>query len=371
MSKYEKIVPPQGGKIKINKDKSVKAPVNPVIPFIEGNGSGPDIWAAAQRVIDAAVDEAYKGRRRIMWFELYAGQKRASLSGKGDLLDYDTVIKAILDFKVAIIGPLDRTADGAACSLKSILRRTLDLYQNIRPVRWFKGAPSPLANPKNIDVVIISNNSDANINSGSKKGAQRIARSAIKYAIVNKRSSVTIAHGENAFRDCCYEVARKEFPRQTIVKGDPRARVARSKIMVKDCSEESLLQHILQAPKEYDVIVTKSQDGGCVANALAAMVSCTEFATGASIGGKAAIFAANHDPASRYAGLDKVNPGSAILSGEMMLRHIGWGRAADLINKGFCAAIGKKFYTHEFARQIKGAKSIKCSQFGDAVIRNM
>ncbi len=415
MARYDKLTPPKGGKIIINKDKSLKVPDNPIIPFIEGDGTGPDIWAAAQRVLEAAVKKAYRGRKKIVWFEVFAGEKCTRVYGKDNWLADDT-LNAIREYKVAIKGPLTTPVGGGIRSINVALRQLLDLYQCIRPVRWFKGAPSPVTHPEYCDMVIFRENtediyagiewptgskevrkvikflqkemgvtkirfpktSSIGIKPVSREGTYRLVRGAIKYAIANKRRSVTLVHKGNImkftegyFKDWGYEVAKKEFPGQTVTWEECKGKPPKGKVLMQDVIADAMLQQILTRPREYDVIATLNLNGDYISDALAAQVGGIGIAPGANIGDKAAIFEATHGTAPKYAGLDKVNPGSLVLSGEMMLRHLGWDKAADLIIKGMNGAIKKKIVTYDFARLMKGAKKVKCSQFGDAIINYM
>lgn len=410
-----KLKPPSGGKIAINKKGVLTTPDNPIIPFIEGDGTGPDIWAASQRVIDAAVKKAYRGKRKIEWFEVYAGEKSLKKYGKGVWLPEDT-LEAVKEFKIAIKGPLTTPVGGGIRSINVALRQLLDLYQCIRPVRHFPNVPSPVKHPEDVDMVIFRENtediyagiewpaqskdckaiinyiekklkvknirfpatSSIGVKPISRQGSQRLIKGAIEYAIANKRKSVTLVHKGNImkytegfFCKWGYAAAEQFFPKETVSWEKCKGKPAPGKVMIQDVIADAMLQQILTKPKEYDVIATMNLNGDYISDALAAQVGGIGIAPGANIGDRCAIFEATHGTAPKYAGLDKVNPSSVILSAEMMLKHMGWDEAAKKITNGLNKTFSKKIVTYDFARLLKGAKSVKCSQFGDAVISNM
>lgn len=406
---------PQGG-AKIVPGQPV--PDNPIIPFIEGDGIGIDITPVMIKVIDAAVDKAYGGKRKIHWMEVYAGEKSTRIYGPDEWLPKET-FDALKEFSVSIKGPMTTPVGGGIRSLNVALRQELDLYQCVRPVRYFKGVPSPLKHPELTDMVIFRENTEdiyAGIeweagSDGMKKvvaflqqemgvrkirfpetsgigikpvsveGTARLVRAAINYAIANDRKSVTLVHKgnimkftEGLFRDTGYQVAKDEFGAEPI-DGGPWCRIRNPhsgrEITIKDAIADAFLQQILLRPAEYDVIATTNLNGDYISDALAAQVGGIGIAPGANISDQYACFEATHGTAPKYAGLDKVNPGSLILSAEMMLRHMGWKEAADLVVKGMEAAIGDKQVTYDFARLMEGANEISCSEFGDAMIARM
>ncbi len=428
-----KLVPPAGGaKISITNGK-LNVPDNPILPFIEGDGTGPDIWRASVRVLDAAVAKAYKGTRKIHWLEVYAGQK--SFDRFGSWLPDETV-QAFNEYLVGIKGPLTTPIGGGIRSLNVALRQLLDLYVCLRPVRWFKGVPSPVKRPEKVDMVIFRENTEdiyagiefesgtedvkkvlallkesfpqlykkirfpetaaIGIKAVSSQGTERLMRAAVKYAIANGRKSVTLVHKgnimkftEGAFRNWGYALAEKEFPRDTYTweqwertkastgasaaDAEQKAALAAGKVLVKDAIADITLQQVLTRPDEFDVIATLNLNGDYLSDALAAQVGGIGIAPGGNINYDTghAVFEATHGTAPKYANLDKVNPGSVVLSGEMMLRYMGWTEAADLVVKGMDGAIGAKKVTYDFARLMEGATEVKCSQFGDAVIEHM
>ncbi len=389
-------------------------PDNPIIPFIEGDGTGPDIWAAAVRVLDAAVAKAFGGRKRIAWYEISAGEKAQKLYG--EWLPEETV-KAIADYIVAIKGPLTTPVGGGFRSLNVTLRQRLDLFACVRPVRYFRGTPSPVRHPERMDMVIFRENTEdiyagiewpagspeakraiaffkeefkvtirpdsgIGIKPISATGTKRLVRMAIGYALARKRKSVTLVHKgnimkytEGAFRDWGYEVAREEFPQVTITEeelwGKYRGQAPEGVVVIKDRIADSMLQQVLTRPDEYDVIATPNLNGDYLSDACAAQVGGLGIAPGANIGIPTALFEATHGTAPKYAGQDKVNPGSVILSGAMMLEHLGWQPAADLIYRGLERTIQQKRVTYDFARLMEGATEVKCSAFASAVIENM
>ncbi|KAA3652342.1 MAG: NADP-dependent isocitrate dehydrogenase [Proteobacteria bacterium] len=393
-------------------------PNHPIIPFIEGDGIGVDITPVMIKVIDAAVNKAYGGERQIHWMEVYAGEKSTERYGPDEWLPKET-FDALREYSVSIKGPMTTPVGGGIRSLNVALRQELDLYQCVRPVRYFKGVPSPLKDPSKTDMVIFRENTEdiyagiewqamsdgakkvigflqkemgvtkirfpetsaIGIKPVSKEGTERLVRAAIKYAIANDRASVTLVHKgnimkftEGGFRDFGYALAKNEFGAAEI-DGGPWCKFANPntgrEIIVKDVIADAFLQQILLRPAEYDVIATLNLNGDYVSDALAAQVGGIGIAPGANISDQYAVFEATHGTAPKYAGLDKVNPGSLILSAEMMLRHLGWVEAADLVIKGMEAAIGDKVVTYDFARLMDGAQEVSCSAFGDAMIERM
>ena len=435
---YKDITPPAGEKI--TRAEKLNVPDRPVIPFIRGDGTGPDIWAASERVLDAAVEKAYGGKKKIAWFEVFAGQ--AAKDRFDNWLPDDTV-DAFREFLVGIKGPLTTPVGGGIRSLNVALRQLLDLYVCLRPVQWFKGVPSPVKHPEKTNMVIFRENtediyagiewaagtdeskkvveflqrefprmfdkvrfgteekaskfwqqvgakdfpSDVRVGIGIKpvsySGSVRLIHSAISYAIINKRKSVTLVHKgnimkftEGAFRDWGYEVAKEFFGAQEF-DGGPWCRIPEGKpgagIVIKDAIADITLQQVLTRPEDFDVIATLNLNGDYLSDALAAQVGGIGIAPGGNINYITghAVFEATHGTAPKYANQDKVNPGSVILSGEMMFRYMGWTEAADLIIKGLNGAIASKRVTYDFARLMEGATEIKCSQFGDNIIEHM
>ena len=393
-------------------------PDNPIIPFIEGDGIGVDITPVMIKVIDAAVEKAYGGKKKIHWMEVYAGEKSTQLYGPDEWLPKET-FDALKEYSVSIKGPMTTPVGGGIRSLNVALRQELDLYQCLRPVRYFKGVPSPLKDPTKTDMAIFRENtediyagvewqagtdackkvvkflqeemgvkkirfpetSSIGIKPVSKDGTERLVRAAIKYAIANNRKSVTIVHKgnimkftEGGFRDWAYDLAKNEFGAQPI-DGGPWCKFTNPKtgreIIVKDAIADAFLQQILLRPAEYDVIATCNLNGDYVSDALAAQVGGIGIAPGANLSDEVAMFEATHGTAPKYAGLDKVNPGSLILSAEMMLRHLGWTEAADLIISSMEKAISDKVVTYDFARLMDNAEEVSCSAFGDAMIARM
>jgi isocitrate dehydrogenase len=429
---YQHSQVPAGGKISIAAGK-LQVPDRPIIPFIEGDGTGPDIWRASVRVLDAAVEKAYGGKRKIAWMEVLAGEK--SFNKLNTWLPDETVA-AFREFLVGIKGPLTTPIGGGIRSLNVALRQMLDLYVCLRPVRWFKGVPSPVKRPEKVDMVIFRENTEdiyagiefesggeparkllalfkeafpmeyakirfpetsgVGIKPVSREGTERLVRSALQYAIREKRKSLTLVHKgnimkftEGAFRNWGYALAEKEFSDKVYTweqwertkkdKGEPaanaeqKAALSSGKLLVKDAIADITLQQVLTRPDEFDVIATMNLNGDYLSDALAAQVGGIGIAPGGNINYTTghAVFEATHGTAPKYAGQDKVNPGSVVLSGEMMLRYMGWTEAADLIIKGMDGAIGSKTVTYDFARLMEGAKEVKCSEFGDAVIAKM
>jgi len=412
---YQVLTPPAEGE-KITFESGVlQVPDRPIIPFIEGDGTGPDIWAASVRVLDAAVAKAYGGKRKIEWFEVFAGEKALNKYGENVWLPEDT-LEAVREFLVGIKGPLTTPVGGGIRSLNVAMRQLLDLYVCLRPVRYFRGVPSPVRKPELIDMIIFRENSEdiyagiewkagtpeaekvvdwlrdemkvskirfpgsasIGIKPVSKEGTTRLVRAAIKYAIDFNRESVTIVHKgnimkftEGGFRDWGYELASSEFGGKP-VDGGPWLRLPEG-IVIKDVIADAFLQQILTRPAEYDVIATLNLNGDYISDALAAQVGGIGIAPGANINYETghAVFDATHGTAPKYAGLDKVNPGSVLLSGEMMLKYLGWNEAAAMIIRAMDATIQSKVVTYDFARLMEGATEVKCSAFADALIENM
>jgi isocitrate dehydrogenase len=428
-----KITPPaQGAKISIKNGKLI-VPDNPIIPFIEGDGTGPDIWRASVRVMDAAVQKAYGGKRKIHWMEIYAGEKSNKLYSSWLP---DETVAACREYLVSIKGPLTTPVGGGIRSLNVALRQLLDLYVCLRPVRWFKGVPSPVKHPEKVDMAIFRENTEdiyagiefelgseenrkfmelfkqafpksfakirfpetsgIGIKPVSSEGTERLMRAAVEYAIANKRKSITIVHKgniqkytEGSFRNWSYKLAEREFgahvytweqwERTKAAKGEKDANAEMDaakkagKVIVKDAIADITLQQVLTRPDEFDVIATLNLNGDYISDALAAQVGGIGIAPGANINYLTghAVFEATHGTAPKYANLDKVNPGSVLLSGEMMLRYMGWLEAADSIITAMDRTIGEKIVTYDFARLMEGAKEVSTSAFGDALIRNL
>ena len=402
-------IPPNGARIVPGKP----IPDNPIIPYIEGDGTGVDISPVMIKVVDAAVAKAYKGKKKIHWMEIYAGEKATKVYG-GDMWMPPETLEAVKDYVVSIKGPLTTPVGGGIRSLNVAMRQELDLYICLRPVRYFKGVPSPLKEPEKTDMVIFRENSEdiyagiewqaesekakkvikflqdemgvtkirfpntsgIGIKPVSREGTERLVRKAIEYAITNKRESVTLVHKgnimkytEGGFRDWGYALAQKEFGGVPI-DGGPWLKLPNG-IIIKDVIADAFLQQILLRPAEYDVIATLNLNGDYVSDALAAQVGGIGIAPGANLSDSVACFEATHGTAPKYAGQDKVNPGSLILSAEMMLRHMGWGEAADLIISSMEKAITDKQVTYDFARLMPGANEVTCSKFGEAMIARM
>ncbi len=415
---YKDIKPPQGGRISIHNGK-LSVPDNPVLPFIRGDGTGPDIWAASERVFDAAVRKAYQGERKVAWFEVYAGE---TAKNKLDNWLPDDTIEAFNEFLVGIKGPLTTPVGGGIRSLNVALRQMLDLYVCLRPVQYFQGVPSPVKRPEKVDMVIFRENTEdiyagidyqagsaearkileflqrelpaalkkirfgkeaidqigIGVKPVSKPGTERLVRAALQYAIGQKRKSLTLVHKgnimkftEGAFRDWGYELAKREFGAVEF-QGGPWCKTPQG-MVIKDAIADITLQQVLTRPEDFDVIATLNLNGDYLSDALAAQVGGIGIAPGGNINyiSGHAIFEATHGTAPKYANQDKVNPGSVVLSGEMMFRYLGWGEAADLIIKGLNGAIASKRVTYDFARLMEGATEIKCSQFGDSIIDHM
>lgn len=412
------IVPTDGEKITQEIDKAPKVPNQPIIPFIEGDGIGIDITPVMRKVVDAAVDKAYAGEKKIAWMEVYAGEKAVQVYG-GDTWLPEETLDAMREYHIGIKGPLTTPVGGGIRSLNVALRQMLDLYVCMRPVRYFKGTPSPVKAPEKVDMVIFRENSEdiyagiewsagspeaekvikflqeemgvtkirfpdncgIGVKPVSKEGTERLVRQAIQYTIDNDKPSLTLVHKgnimkftEGAFKDWGYELAQREFG-ATEIDGGPWCKMTNPKtgkeIIIKDVIADAFLQQILSRPAEYSVIATLNLNGDYVSDALAAEVGGIGIAPGANIGSDIAIFEATHGTAPKYAGQDKVNPGSLILSAEMMLRFLGWTEAADMIITAMESTIGEKTVTYDFERLMDDATLLSCSAFGDALIKNM
>jgi len=415
---YKNVTPPQGGIISTKAGK-LEVPENPVLPFIRGDGTGPDIWAASQRVFDAAVQKAYGGKRKIAWFEVFAGE---TAKNKFDNWLPDDTIEAFKEFRIGIKGPLTTPIGGGIRSLNVALRQMLDLYVCLRPVQYFDGVPSPVKHPEKVNVVIFRENTEdiyagidyqagsveakkileflqrelpaavkkirfagealdqigIGIKPVSRPGTERLVRAAIEYAIRQKRKSVTFVHKgnimkytEGAFRDWGYELAKREFGAVEL-DGGPWCKLPQG-IVIKDAIADITLQQVLTRPEDFDVVATLNLNGDYLSDALAAQVGGIGIAPGGNINYVSghAIFEATHGTAPKYANQDKVNPGSVVLSGEMMFRYLGWTEVAELILKGLNGAIASKRVTYDFARLMPGATEIKCSEFGNNIISHM
>lgn len=406
-------IPVEGKRIQINDDNSLNVPDNPVIPFIEGDGIGIDITPVMRRVVDSAVEKAYGGRRRISWMEIYAGEKSTQVYGSDVWLPEET-LQAAREFVVSIKGPLTTPIGGGIRSINVALRQRLDLYICLRPVRYFSGVPSPVKSPEKTDMVIFRENSEdiyagieweaesesvrrvidflikdmgvtsirfpqtsgIGIKPVSKEGTERFVRKAIQYAIDNKRKSVTLVHKgnimkftEGAFKKWGYALAAREFGAEFLDGGTwMKLPSEKGGVIIKDVIADAFLQQILLRPEEYDVVATLNLNGDYISDALAAQVGGIGIAPGANLSDSVAIFEATHGTAPKYAGKDQVNPGSIILSAEMMLRHLGWVEAADMIIRAMEMTIQNKIVTYDFARQMTEAKKVSCSAFGDAMI---
>ena len=411
-------IPATGEKIKVNSDFSLQVPDNPIIPYIEGDGTGFDITPVMLKVVDAAVAKAYGGKRKISWMEIYAGEKSTKVYGP-DVWLPDETLQVLKEYVVSIKGPLTTPVGGGIRSLNVALRQELDLYVCLRPVRWFKGVPSPVKEPHKTDMAIFRENSEdiyagieyeaespnakklinflinelgvkkirfpntsgIGVKPVSREGTERLVRKAIQYAIDNDKPSVTLVHKgnimkftEGGFRDWGYALAQKEFGAQ-LIDGGPwcsfKSPKTGKEIIVKDVIADAFLQQILLRPNEYSVIATLNLNGDYVSDALAAQVGGIGIAPGANLSDSVAMFEATHGTAPKYAGKDYVNPGSEILSAEMMLRHMGWTEAADLIISSMEKSILSKKVTYDFARLMEGATQVSCSGFGQVMIDNM
>jgi isocitrate dehydrogenase len=413
----DRLTPPAGGSaIEYERAFRVRSPDRPVIPYIEGDGIGPDIWVAARRVFDAAVGAAYGGRREVQWFEVFAGEKAIARYGAGVYLP-DETLAAIRDWRVAIKGPLTTPVGGGFRSLNVTLRQELDLYCCIRPCRWYEGTPSPVLHPEKVDVVIFRENTEdvyagiewkegtpeqakvlaflngemgtripadsgIGIKPISERNTKRLVAAAIQYALDHGRRSVTLVHKgnimkftEGAFREWGYEVAAEQFPGHTVLEShlwqgerrlDPGDRV-----VIKDRIADAMFQQILLRPDEYDVIALPNLNGDYLSDAVAAQVGGLGMAPGGNIGDTAAVFEATHGTAPKYAGMDKVNPGSLILSGAAMFEYIGWDDAKSAIQRGLESAIRDKVVTYDLARQMEGATEVSCSAFAEAIVERL
>ncbi len=407
-------VPAEGTQVRVEGGRFIVAD-DPIIPFIEGDGIGRDIWKAARTVFDAAVEKAYNGSRRIVWYEIFAGEK--AFEKFGQWLPQGTV-DAIRELRIAIKGPLTTPVGGGIRSLNVALRQLLTLYSCIRPVKWYPGVPSPMKDPGKLDVVIFRENTEdvyagieweqgsddvkkvleflngemgrdilpdsgIGIKPVSVSGSKRLVRSAIRYAIDNKRTSVTLVHKgniqkftEGAFRDWGYELVKEEFRDECVTEEEVWAEggdgsVPEGKILVKDRIADAMFQQLLLRPSEYDVLATTNLNGDYISDACAAQVGGLGLAPGANVGDEQAVFEATHGTAPKYADKDVINPSSVILSGVMMLQHMGWVEAADLIETGLTKAINNKTVTYDLHRQMEGATKVGTSEFGQAIIDNM
>ncbi|NWF93536.1 MAG: isocitrate dehydrogenase (NADP(+)) [Syntrophaceae bacterium] len=401
-------------KIEIRSDGTLQVPEVPIIPYIEGDGVGPDIWRASVRVFDEAIEKCYGGRKRVQWLEVYAGEKAFQL--KGEWAPEET-IEAIREYKVGIKGPLTTPVGGGIRSINVLLRQRLDLYACIRPVKYISGTPSPVKHPEKVDMVVFRENTEdvyagiewregteeasrirlfleremgkkiredsgIGIKPISRYGTKRLVRMAIQYALSHGRKRVTLVHKgnimkftEGAFRDWGYEVAREEFRDQVLLEsewGDRKAGdLPSGKILLNDRIADAMFQQILLRPEDYDVLAMPNLNGDYMSDALAAQVGGLGMAPGANIGDRAAVFEATHGTAPKYANQDVINPGSLILSGAMMFDYLGWDEVAQRIKKALEKTISKKIVTYDLARQMRGAKKRKCSEFGSAIIENL
>ncbi len=411
-------IPLDGERITVNEDNSLSIPDIPIIPYLEGDGIGVDITPVMLKVVDAAVEKAYDGQRRIAWMEIYAGEKSLSIYGEGEWLPAET-LKAMREFVIGIKGPMTTPVGGGIRSLNVALRRELDLFVCLRPVRWFQGVPSPVVAPQKTDMIIFRENTEdiyagveweadsedakkiiaflqnemdvreirfphhcgIGIKSISMEGTERLVRKALQYTIDEDRSSLTLVHKgnimkftEGAFKDWGYRLAAREFGATPLGKGPWQELTNPStgrRIIIKDMITDAMLQQILTRPDEYDVLATTNLNGDYISDALAAQVGGIGIAPGANIGDSVALFEATHGTAPKYAGQDKVNPGSLVLSAEMMLRYMGWREAADLIITGTEGAVSRKTVTYDFERLMTDAVLLSCSAFGDAIIAAM
>ncbi|HET9298307.1 MAG TPA: isocitrate dehydrogenase (NADP(+)) [Candidatus Polarisedimenticolaceae bacterium] len=401
--------PPAGERVRYE-DGRLVVPDRPIVPFVEGDGIGPDIWKATRRVLDAAVSQAYGGKREIVWYEVYAGEK--AYEGFGEWLPTATA-DAVKEFKVAIKGPLTTPVGGGIRSLNVALRQILDLYACVRPVRWVPGVPSPVKRPQDLDVVIFRENTEdvyagiefksgssetnkliAYLESEGKKvregsgigikpispfGSKRLVTKAIEYALAHGRKTVTLVHKgnimkftEGAFRDWGYEAAREKYGQRTVSEEDVHAKhggkAPEGRVVVNDRIADSMFQQILLRPAEYSVLATPNLNGDYLSDACAAQVGGLGMAPGANMSDTIAFFEATHGTAPKYANLDRVNPGSLILSGVMLLQHLGWNEAAERVQTGLAKAVERKTVTYDLARQMEGAREVSCSAFAEAIV---
>jgi isocitrate dehydrogenase len=417
MPSYKHVtVPSDGQPITIDAAGRLQVPENPIIPFIEGDGTGPDIWKASVRVFDAAVEKAYGGKKKIAWMEVYAGEKANEVYGPNTWLPEETN-EIIREFKVAIKGPLTTPVGGGIRSINVALRQIHDLYACVRPVRYFSGVPAPVKHPEKLNIVLFRENTEdvysgiefqagtaeadevikfieakskkkirpgsaIGIKPTSKEGSQRLVRRAISYAIANKRPTVTLVHKgnimkftEGAFRDWGYEVAAREFAEQTVTEAEVwekfGGKAPAGKVMIKDRIADAMFQQVLLRPDEYDVVATMNLNGDYLSDAMAAQVGGLGLAPGANIGDSAAVFEATHGTAPKYANLDKINPGSVILSGVLMFEHLGWSEVSRMIEASVEKTISSKVVTYDLARQMEGAQETSCSGFATAMISNL
>ena len=417
MPTYSRLSPPANGKRIEMSNGALRVPEQPIIPYIEGDGTGPDIWRASQLVFDAAVQKAYGGKRRIVWFEVFAGEKSLKVYGENAWLPEDT-LTAIKEHVVAIKGPLTTPVGGGIRSLNVALRQILDLYVCLRPVRYFKGVPSPVKHPERVDMVIFRENtediyagieyragtpearkvvqwlqgemgvtkirfpetSSIGIKPVSEEGSKRLIEAAIRYALQQRRTSVTLVHKgnimkftEGGFRDWGYQLAKEKFANETVSWEECAGKPPAGKLLIKDAIADNFLQQILTRPAEYEVIATLNLNGDYISDALAAQVGGIGIAPGANINYQNgyAVFEATHGTAPKYAGQDKVNPGSVVLSGVMMLQYLGWNEAATMIERAMEATIQAKVVTYDFARLMEGAREVKCSEFAQAIVKNL
>jgi len=416
MSGYKHIRIPANGEKIIAKDGKLTVPDNPVLLFIEGDGTGPDIWNASQMVFDAAVEKAYGGKRKVAWAEIYAGEKSLAVYGENEWLPEET-LDAIAEYLVAIKGPLTTPVGGGIRSLNVTLRQRLDLFACVRPVKYYTGTPSPMKNPEKLDIVLFRENTEdvysgiefkagtdeakelaEFINAKFKKniripsgigikpmsefGSKRLVKKAIEYAIANNRKSVTLVHKgnimkftEGAFKEWGYQIAKEEFGHITVSEDElwsvHNGKMPEGKILIKDRIADSMFQQLLLRPDEYDVVATPNLNGDYLSDAAAAQVGGLGIAPGANMSYEVGLFEATHGTAPKYAGMDKVNPGSVILSGVMMFDYIGWNEVSQLIETSLQKTIAAKTVTYDFARLMDGAKELKSSEFAKAMIANM
>jgi len=410
MTHDDMFTPPDGSTITVNPDRGLSVPDDPIIPFIRGDGTGPDIWRATELVVNEAVRRAYGGRRQIRWFEVPAGE--AGFAKTGSWLP-DGTVEAVRRYAVAIKGPLTTPVGGGMRSINVALRQLLDLYACVRPVRYVPGVPSPVKHPERVDMVIFRENmedvyagiewkrdsdeanrliailkeqfgvavapdSGIGIKPISETGTKKLVRRAVRYAVDTGRESVTLVHKgnimkftEGAFRDWGYELCRQEFSDLTVPEADLAGPDTKGRVVVKDRIADAMFQQVLLRPEEYSVIATPNLNGDYLSDALAAQIGGLGMAPGANIGDAAALFEATHGTAPKYAGKDKVNPGSLILSAAMMLEHMGWREAAELIHDALVASVAKKTVTYDLARQMEGATEVSCSGFAEAMVQSM